>query len=58
MPAISSSSPDPRAPPRILVKRVAYVDSDGYLVLAGDHPAHATGRPVNSPTRSLWTQTQ
>jgi signal peptidase I len=31
---------DPRLPSRTLVKRVTYVDSDGYLALTGDHPAH------------------
>ena len=33
-------SPDPRMPSRLLVKRVAHVDPEGYLALAGDHPAH------------------
>jgi signal peptidase I len=32
---------DPRQPGRWLVKRVAHVDLEGYLALAGDHPAHA-----------------
>ena len=32
---------DPRMSGRLLVKRVARVDDDGGLVLAGDHPAHA-----------------
>jgi hypothetical protein len=31
---------DPRLPSRMLVKRVAHVDPEGYLALAGDHPAH------------------
>jgi len=31
---------DPRAPERLIVKRVAGVAADG-LRLAGDHPAHA-----------------
>lgn len=32
--------PDPREPARLLVKRVTLVDPEGYLALAGDHPAH------------------
>lgn len=34
---------DPRAPARVIVKRVAVVDSDERLRVAGDHPAHAPG---------------
>jgi len=32
---------DPRDDRRLLVKRVASVDADGAVTLAGDHPAHA-----------------
>jgi nickel-type superoxide dismutase maturation protease len=32
---------DPREAARVVVKRVAAVDSAGSLTLAGDHPAHA-----------------
>ena len=32
--------PDPRQESRLLIKRVAHVDPEGYLALAGDHPAH------------------
>jgi hypothetical protein len=32
---------DPRMSGRLLVKRVAGIELDGRLVLAGDHPAHA-----------------
>lgn len=35
---------DPRSPGRRLVKRVARINADGSLALAGDHPAHA-GEP-------------
>ena len=33
---------DPRDPSRFLIKRVAAVNPNGQLALAGDHPAHAT----------------
>ncbi len=32
---------DPRVSGRLLVKRVAQVEANGSLTLAGDHPAHA-----------------
>jgi nickel-type superoxide dismutase maturation protease len=32
---------DPRNSSRVIVKRVAAIDADGRLTLAGDHPAHA-----------------
>jgi nickel-type superoxide dismutase maturation protease len=34
--------PDPRAPRRLLVKRVTGVDEDGGLLVAGDDPAAST----------------
>jgi nickel-type superoxide dismutase maturation protease len=34
--------PDPREPERIVVKRVAAIDSRGLLDLAGDNPARST----------------
>jgi hypothetical protein len=33
---------DPRAPERLLVKRVVAVNADGTLRLAGDHAGHVT----------------
>ena len=33
---------DPRQPGRWLIKRVATINPDDTLALAGDHPAHAT----------------
>ena len=35
-------APDPREPSRLLVKRVAMVDPDGWLRLAGDAPDAST----------------
>ena len=35
-------APDPRAPERVVVKRVAFVDADERLRVGGDHPAHAS----------------
>jgi Signal peptidase, peptidase S26 len=32
---------DPRVTGRLLVKRVARIEGDGTLALAGDHPAHS-----------------
>ncbi|MGI8927968.1 MAG: nickel-type superoxide dismutase maturation protease [Candidatus Limnocylindrales bacterium] len=32
---------DPRDPRRVIVKRVAAIDADDRMTLAGDHPAHA-----------------
>jgi signal peptidase I len=43
---------DPRAPDRLLVKRVAHVDPDGRLTLAGDHPAHLEADPGELPAVS------
>ncbi len=34
-------APDPRVSERLLVKRVARIEVDGALALAGDHPAHS-----------------
>jgi signal peptidase I len=40
---------DPRMADRLLVKRVAGIDPDGRLTLAGDHPAHGGSDPVELP---------
>lgn len=46
-------SPDPRESSRLLVKRVAQVDPEGYLALAGDHPAHRHQPDLVQPDQIL-----
>lgn len=43
---------DPRAPDRLIVKRVRRIEPDGSLMLAGDHPAHVeeAGLPPVAPS--------
>ena len=57
-------APDPREPNRLLIKRVADVDPDGWLRLAGDAPDASTdsrtfgaidpSRVVGRPTLRYW----
>jgi nickel-type superoxide dismutase maturation protease len=43
---------DPRAPDRVLIKRVAGVGPDGEVTLAGDHPAHGADAAAIGTVRS------
>ena len=46
--------PDPRTgADRLIVKRVAHIDPEGYLALAGDHPAHRSTDHLVQPDQIL-----
>jgi len=46
--------PDPRTgADRLIVKRISHIDPDGYLALAGDHPAHRVADDVVQPDQIL-----
>jgi signal peptidase I len=52
-------APDPRdgAGQRLIVKRVSHVDPQGYLALAGDHPAHQMHGGLAQPDQILVAPT-